>query len=372
MTEQMRAARLHERQKPMTVDLIDKPTVRPSDVLIEVRACGVVPNMTNVIHTPPPVGLHLLDLPAVYGLDVAGVIVEKGSLVHGFEVGDRVYVNPARYCTNCAQCRKGHVMACEHMALNGYLGSGAKSPESMGDYPHGGFAEYMTAPPYSLVRLPDSLSFETAARWGYLGTGYAALRRANVDMTTSVLINGISGTLGVGIALFALALGAPRILGVGRNVERLEKIKALAPDRIHVHSTVDSDQSIADWARSVTDGAGADVVIDALSTGSPAKAFLAAAAALSRGGTHVNVGGVIEEVALSPLAVMNFDQTYVGNMWFTPEQGQEMADLAASGLVNLDLFEHAKFSLEGVNDAIATIEERNGGWSNFVVTPWES
>ena len=61
------------------------------------------------------------------------------------------------------------------------------------DYPYGGLGEYMTAPQYSLVTLPDNVSFETAARWGYLGTAYSTLKRSGASMGTSVLVNGISG-----------------------------------------------------------------------------------------------------------------------------------------------------------------------------------
>ncbi|CAN7779783.1 hypothetical protein LJR267_010210 [Paraburkholderia hospita] len=48
------------------------------------------------------------------------------------------------------------------------------------DYPYGELCECMTAPQYSLVKLPDNLSFESAARFGYFGTGYRALRRSGV------------------------------------------------------------------------------------------------------------------------------------------------------------------------------------------------
>ena len=63
-------------------------------------------------------------------------------------------------------------------------------------------------PSTALVKLPDSLSFEQAARFGYMGTAYSALRKAKVGTDTTVLINGISGTLGLGAALFALGMGA--------------------------------------------------------------------------------------------------------------------------------------------------------------------
>ena len=72
----MRAARLHEPGKPMRVDQVDRPQPRPSDVLVQVKACGVIPNMNAVFsgrywhHLPP--------LPAIVGLDAAGVVAEVG------------------------------------------------------------------------------------------------------------------------------------------------------------------------------------------------------------------------------------------------------------------------------------------------------
>ncbi|QKZ24542.1 alcohol dehydrogenase catalytic domain-containing protein [Streptomyces chartreusis] len=364
----MRAARLHERGAKLSVDIVDKPSPRSGDVLIEVKACGMIPNFQNTLDLPP--GYNMPELPAIYGLDAAGVVVETGSAVRGVEVGQRVYVNPARYCTNCDACKSGHVMACDYAALNGYYGSGTKSLQILADYPYGGLADYMTAPPYCLVNLPDKLSFEMAARWGYMGTAYAALQRAKVDMKTTVLINGASGTLGLPAVQFALALGAPLILAVGRDPELLDRVRAIAPERIRVHSTTLSAQSIEDWARVQTNGRGAQVVLDALPMYSSPADFLAAAAALARGGIHVNPGGVFGEVAIDMLQAMNHEQTYATSLWFTPNQGQEMAHLAASGMLDLDVYEHEIYPLAEVNVAMERARtKRKGGFSNYVVTP---
>ena len=62
----------------------------------------------------------------------------------------------------------------------------------------------MTAPQYALVKLPDSISFEQAARFGYLGTSYGAMKKANAVAGQSMLVDGISGTLGLGAALLGL------------------------------------------------------------------------------------------------------------------------------------------------------------------------
>ena len=78
------------------------------------------------------------------------------------------------------------------------------------------------------------MSFEAAARLGYLGTAYAAMKKIGVGPGQSLLINGISGQLGLYAAQLALAMGATKILGTGRNAALLDRVKALAPGRIDV------------------------------------------------------------------------------------------------------------------------------------------
>lgn len=363
----MRAARYHEIGRPFTVDVVERPTPGADDVLIEVKACGLIPNFQYVLeHLPPQ--LTAPEAPAVYGLDPVGVVAEIGSRVHGLQVGERVYVNPQRSCGNCRQCKRGLIAMCDYMALNGYFGAGSKSAELMRDHPRGGFTEYITAPPSSLVTLPEEISFETAARWGYLGTGYAALRRGQAGQSTTVLVNGATGTLGVGTVAWALAFGAPTILAVGRRADLLERVKALAPERIHTFSVTEDAGTVADWARAVTQGNGADVVVDALPSGTPGESFSAAFAALARGGNYVNSGGVLDDVPINVFNMTNEAQTLMWNFWFSTEQGQEMARLAADGTVDLSFFEHRVFSLEQINEAMAAIASDHTGFANYVIS----
>jgi D-arabinose 1-dehydrogenase-like Zn-dependent alcohol dehydrogenase len=369
MSQTMRAARLHKSGEPLRIDEIERPVPRAADVLIEVKACGIVPNLGNVLNRMYdfPV-LTLPKLPAIFGLDPSGVVVEKGAQAHGIEIGDRVYVNPARYCGGCRDCRMGNTTACRAYTFNGYMGFSQYSQALFDDYPYGGLCEFMTAPLYSLVKIPDNVSHETAARWGYLGTGYRALRRAEVGPGKTVLINGISGTLGLGIALFALALGAQRILGTGRDRALLEHVRAIDPARITVHS-VEDDEPVADWARRVTGGDGVSAVIDALFTDTPKEPMLAAMSALRRGGIHVNVGGVTEDVPIDFFAAMSRNISFIASTWFTTADGQEMADMAATGQVDLSVFEHEIYKLADVNDALSLMKNRHGGFSNYVICP---
>ena len=370
MTKTMRVARMHVVGEPLRIDEIEVPEPRSTDVLVEVKACNIVPNLGNVLNN---IGkwfphLSLPQLPAIFGLDASGVVVAKGAQVHGVELGQRVYVNPARYCGGCRECRSGDTVACAYYTFSGYFGFGPGSARMFEDYPYAGLGEYMTAPQYSLVALPDSLSFETAARWGYLGTGYRALRRANAGPHSTVLINGASGTLGLGVVLFALALGVRKVFGTGRDLDLLAKVEALAPGRIETHS-LDGEVSVADWVRSRTDGEGVNIVIDALGPGAPQSSTLDALAGLRRGGFHVDIGAVGGELPINLHEIMDRNQTLVGSLWFTTADGQEMADLAEVGAVDLSVLEHEVFPLEDVNTALAVFKNRNGGFSNYVIVP---
>lgn len=369
MTKMMRAARMHAVGEPMVIEQIPVPEVRPTDVLVNVKACGIVPNLANVLSnwgTWFP-NLPLPKLPAVFGLDPAGVVEAVGSQVLGFKPGDRVYANPARYCGSCRNCRSGNTTACASYTFNGYFGFSHRSQRIYDDYPYGGLCEYMTAPQYSLVRLPDNMNFDEAARLGYMGTAYRALQKAQVGPGSTVLINGISGTLGLGAALFALALGARKVLGTGRNKELLQRVKQLAPDVIQVFSL--DDGSMQAWAQDVTWGEGVDAVIDALGPGASHAPLLDAMKTLRRGGKLVNVGAVAGEVPLDLHYMMDNDISVIGSVWFTTGQGQQMADLVEAGKVDMSIFEHRVYPLEKINEAIGGIENRSGGFSNFVIRP---
>src|SRR5215469_2977946 len=249
----MLAARLHEVGDTLKLEQIPIPEPRPTDVLVAVKACGVVPNLKNVLTKWPEwfPYLPLPKLPAIFGLDVAGIVAEVGSQVHSIRAGERVYVNPARGCGSCRQCRSGEIVNCRGFTFQGYFGRGPLSQAIFDAYPYGGMSEYITAPQSALVRLPENVSFEQAARFGYLGTAHAALRKAQAGPGRSLLVNGIGGALGLCVALVGMATGVTKILGTGRNQALLDRVKALAPEQIEVLAV--GKHPIHEWAAEFTD-----------------------------------------------------------------------------------------------------------------------
>lgn len=363
----MQAARVHEPAGRFRLDTIPRPPLlRQTDVLIDVKAAGVVPNLRNVMSNyGERAYLTVPDLPAIYGLDTAGVVAEVGSQVTGIAPGDRVYINPGRSCGSCHACRTGEPINCTAYTFQGYFGFGPESKRIYQQYPYGGFSEFATAPADGLVKLPDAVTFEQAARFGYLGTAYSGLRKAGVGAGRTVLISGATGTLGLGAVQIARAMGATRILCVARNLDLLERVRALDPQRIRIlsHGT----RPLADWVRAETDGIGADAFVDAIGPGASSQITLDCIAALRRGGRMVEIGAMSDPMPVNLHQLMCAQISLIGSLWFSVAEGQELAAMAAAGTLDLGIFEHQRFGLHQVNEALATAEKRAGGFVNVVV-----
>jgi alcohol dehydrogenase len=365
----MRAARMYNVGSPMVVENVPVPQAAPLDILVRVHACGIVPNLGNVLKnwTTWFPQLPLPKLPATFGLDPAGEIAAVGSAVTGLKVGGRVYVNPGRSCGSCRACRQGDPLACTSFVLQGYFGFSPTAQNTFDRYPFGGFCEYMIAPANAAVMLPDNITYQQAARFGYLGTAYSALRKGRAGPNVVTLINGASGTLGLGAVLLALAMGVTKILGVARNHALLEEVRQLAPRRVLTHSL--DDGPIEQWALEQTGGEGVDLIVDCLGPGSAGSTMTDAMRAMRRGGRIVNVGAIAEMLPMDVHTMMDSNQSYMGSAWFTPGEGTDMAEMVRAGTLDMSVFRQHPYSLDQINDVLAGIESRHGGFSNFTVCP---
>jgi alcohol dehydrogenase len=365
MAGQMRAARLHTPGTALRIDMLDRPVLHPSDVLIQVKACGVIPNM-NAIFTGK-LWNRLPPLPAIVGLDAAGVVAEIGADVDDVAVGDRVYVNPWLSCGSCHYCRTQSGLLCNAAAFQGYFGFFPRSEKLLRRFPYGGFSEFMTASPGRLVHLPPAVSFDLAARFGYLGTSFSGLRFGGVGAGSWVAINGVTGTLGVGATMIALAIGATRILGIGRNREILAQVKALAPARIDTLAL--GDAPIDQWIRSRTEGLGVDVLLDCSGRGSNVAHTAELLGALKRGGVGITIGALTDPLPVDAMRVMTSRLQFRGSNWFSTGEAQQMAEMVGVGALDFSKITTEAYPLAGVNDAREALKARPGGFVNIVVHP---
>lgn len=368
MTQMMRAARMHEVGAPMSIDDVEKPVATGTDVVIEVKGCGMVPNLGNVLanwQTWYP-QMPLPPLPAIFGLDPVGIVHQVGDKVVAVKPGDRVYVNPGRSCRACHACTSGQPQKCPYWTLNGYFGYNDNSLEMFRLYPEGGFCEFMRAPQDVLVKLPDAMQFNQATRLGYLGTSYAALKKCGPLAGKSIIINGATGTLGVGATLFALAMGIGKIYAVARGKRLLERLKALAPGRIEILSNLDG--SVAEWVKAATGGRGADLMLDTLGAVASLESMKDAMYGVKRGGRIVNIGGTAGELGVDVKWWMDEQMELIGSVWFTAAEGMEIADMVAAGVVDLSFLEARTWPLEDINKAINSVASGDGGFTSYLVT----
>ena len=168
--------------------------------------------------------------------------------------------------------------------------------------------------------------------------------------------------------MLALAMGATRILGWGRNRAVLERLKKLSPRRVDTMAL--GDQPITPFVLERTEGAGVDLLLDCTGRGGPAAPLIEAQGAVKRGGMTVNIGALAEPLPLNPTQFMTTGKQYRGSNWFSNEEGALMAEMARVGALDLSPWEPRTYPLAGVNDALRDIrDERPGGFVNLVVAP---
>lgn len=364
MAKLMRAARLHASGDLFRLDTVPMPALRAGDVLVRVAAASVMPNLRSVVADQPAryPFLVLPRLPAILGLDATGVVVGVGTLVSaGIAPGDRVYVNPVISCGACEACRRADFLGCASFTLLGCFGLGSRSRAMLEAYPYGGFGEYLIAPASSLVKLHDTTSFEQGARFGALGNAYSALRKAGFSPGQTVLVDGATGVLGLATVMLAMSMGAGKIFATGRDRRLLDRLQRCDPARIV--PILRPEEAVADVVMEATGCQGADVLVVARGASTSAAGIAEGLDALRRGGKAMRIGSFAQSFTHDAGA------SYRGSLGFATAEVQDVASMAGCCTLDLRVFDTERFSLPEVNDAFDAIEQREGGFTNIVVTP---
>ena len=224
MTQEMRVARLHKIDEPMVVEGASGPRAathrrrRPGHGLQHRAEPEERPRHLRRVVPLPPAAPAARDLRARHRRRRLRRSATRSPTSRSATASTSTPASPAAAAAPAAAARTRTATSTRSWATSPSVTDGQQLFDA---YPYGGLGEYMTAPQENLVKLPDTVSFEQGARFGYLGTAYSALKKANVGPGTTVLIDGISGTLGLGGCLNALAMGATKIFGTGRNAELL-------------------------------------------------------------------------------------------------------------------------------------------------------
>lgn len=224
----MKALRIHEDGGPEVLRYEDAPdpTPGPGEILIRLRAASL-----NHLDLWVRKGLPSVPKPRILGADGAGVVEALGAGVDGFEVGQRVVINPG----------------IEH----------GDRISVVGEHMDGTHAELIAVPASNVYPLAEGLGFEEAAAFPLVfETAYRMLvTRAAVSEGEWVLIWGIGGGVATASLAIAKALGA-RTIVTSTSDEKLARAAELGADA--AVPTADA----RDRVKEITDGRGADVVVE--------------------------------------------------------------------------------------------------------------
>ncbi len=354
--QQVKAVVAKAKGEPVELVTINVPDPGPGEAVVKVQACGVC-------HTD----LHYREggindeFPFLLGHEAAGIVEAVGSDVTSVEPGDFVVLNWRAVCGECRACNRGEPWYCfathnatQKMTLAEGSDAGTELSAALGI---GAFAEK------TLVAAGQCTKVDADARpaaVGLLGCGVmagigAAINTGAVSRGKSVAVIGCGGVGVAAIAGSALA-GASPIIAVDIDLKKLE-----AATRMGATHTVDSSQGDpVEQIQALTDGHGADVVIEAV--GHP-ETWKQAFYARDLAGTVVLVGVPTPDMTLPDIPLIDLFGRggSLKSSWYgdcLPSRDFPMlVDLYRQGRLDLDAFVTEEIGIDGVEAAFAKMHD---------------
>jgi threonine dehydrogenase-like Zn-dependent dehydrogenase len=260
----------------LKLETIPIPTAATNELIIEVEACGVCTSDVKAWHGAPRYWggngqPKWIREPVVPGHEFLGHIVELGSGIDGFAVGDRVITDQIIPCGHCRYCRRGEYWMCERHDMYGFQ-------------VNGGWARYMKivsdSLPY-LYKVPEQIPTSAAVLLEPFACSFHTVERANIQIGDVVVLSG-AGPLGLGMIGPILQRGPQALVVLDLKPERLAVAKRFGAHHALNPATDNLDQVISD----LSDGYGCDVYIEAASSG---KSVLQGLKLLRKRGTFVEM-----------------------------------------------------------------------------------
>lgn len=323
-------------QEDLRLEQIPDPTPAAGEVVIQVEAATTCGTDLKVWRR----GGHakMLTPPTLFGHEGAGRIVAIGAGVTNWRVGDRVVANNSAPCMKCFFCQRREYSLCPKLTWN-----------------NGTFAEYIKIPApivqHNLLQIPDQLPSVLAAMTEPLACVLHGISRSQVKPHDRVVVLGDGA---IGLMFVAVLSEYTEVILWGGNNKRLEIGKKLGAARtFNYHQVTDMTNTV----RELTEGWGADVVIEA--TGIPS--VWEKAIACARPGATVNLfGGCPKDTTIT----VNTEQlhyseiTIKGVFHNTPEYVKSALSLIASGTIAFDLLISEQRPLQDLEQVFMDMKAR--------------
>ncbi|MEM3404633.1 MAG: NAD(P)-dependent alcohol dehydrogenase [Nitrososphaeria archaeon] len=244
----MKAAVLY---KPRDIRIEERPIPKPGkeDVLLKIKNVGICRSDVH-FYAQGRIGFFIIKEPIVLGHECCGEIVEKGDSVEGFEVGDRVVIEPGVPCGKCHYCRIGRYELCVNEKFMG-------APPTDGAY-----QEYISWPADFVYKMPDEMTNEEGALIEPFAVGLTAIKMAGgIPPGESVSIIG-GGTIGLSTLIAAKESGAGDVFVISRSMHKLELAEKLGANA----AISTTNEKLMEIVKEGTKGLGSYIVFDTVGT----------------------------------------------------------------------------------------------------------
>jgi NAD+-dependent secondary alcohol dehydrogenase Adh1 len=329
----MIAARLHQYHDPLTVENVDEPKITdPLDVIVRMGGAGLCRTDLH-IQEGQWAEKSGVELPYTLGHENAGWVQEVGSAVTNVEVGDTVIMHPLVTCGLCRACRAGDDVHCENNTFPGISVDG-------------GFADLLKTSARSVIKLDPSLEPKDIAALADAGlTAIHAVKKAAdiLHPGTRAVVIGAGGLGHIGIQCLKAMTPAEIIV-----VDPSEKARALAGE-IGADTTVAADGKQVDTVLEMTDGKGAEAIIDFVGE----KGAIEDGVAMLQNAGSYYVIGYGENINVPTIDIISREINFIGNLVGSYNDLADLMTLTAQGKVTLHT---STYPLDAVNDAMADLD----------------
>lgn len=327
----MVAAVLHK-AGDLRVEEVRKPQAGSGEVLLRVERCGICGTDLHILsgNFPAP------NLPLIIGHEFAGTVEAVGADVTHVAPGTKATADINIACGVCYFCRVGNKLFCPQV-------------RQLGVHDAGGMAEYVVAPAANVYPLPDAMPLEHAAYIEPLACTVHGQDRIGIRTGETIAVIG-GGPMGLAHTVLAKMRGAARVLVSEPDGGRRDRAVRLGADETIDPSQVDAVEQVLE----LTDGRGADVVIEAVGS---VRTYEDAFRMVRRGGRLLAYGAAPQDAAVSmkPFDIYAKELTIVGSYAGTYETWPAAIALISSGRFDPGLIVDSVRPLSEVKDAIESL-----------------
>lgn len=331
--EKMLAAVLLE-PKRFEVRHVDVPAVGPDDVLIRVSRTGICGTDVHIFN-----GHYAAEhLPLVPGHEFCGTIASIGSRVSHLREGQECIADINIGCGTCYWCRRNEILNCSEIKQIGIGRDGA-------------FAEYVSVPARLVIPVPAGMPAPLQALAEPVACVVRAARKSKLGFGQSVVVLGAGPIGNLHVQMSRLCGSAPIM------------VADLSEDRCRMALEAGADAAVSDPSAlkekvlSMTDGRGADVVIESVGSAR----LYALAFDLIRKGGHVAFFGITapgETVPVDILRTVLEENSLKGSVAGMGEDMHDALTLLAHNRFRTEAFTKSTFPLERIQEAFDTLSER--------------